>query len=102
MRVLCNALLGSFHQFCDVIIIIADHHFPGELIEVSGEQFINQWIRPHFWFILFADTNTCNSATPPPSSSPVEYDFTFLNPDSQGDPNDHFGDDLRGKIRLHW
>lgn len=70
----------------------------GELIEVSGQQFINQWIRPHFWFILYADAYTCNSTEPPPVYEALEYEMIFLNPGSGGNASDHFGDDLRGKL----
>lgn len=66
------------------------------LKEVSGQQFLNQWIRPHFWFVMYADDHTCNKTTPPPYHEAVEYEMTFLNPDSQGSTTDHFGDDLRG------
>lgn len=68
-----------------------------ELNTVSGEQVINQWIRPHFWFILYADSYTCNSTSPPPDHEGVQYLMEFLNPDSGGVASDHFGDDLRGE-----
>lgn len=67
---------------------------------MSGNQVINQWIRPHFWFILYADQYTCNSTTPPPYYEAVEYEMKFLNPDSGGVASDHFGDDLRGEAVL--
>jgi len=73
----------------------------GELIQLEGQQFINQWIRPHFWFIIYADPHTCNSSEAPPHSlEGVEYEMIFLNPDSAGTASDHFGDDLRGECSL--
>ena len=72
----------------------------GELVQTSGQQFINQWIRPHFWFVIYADQHTCNSSQAPPFSEASEFVMTFLNPDSEGVAQDHFGDDLRGEHLL--
>ena len=55
----------------------------GELEKLDGQQYLNQWIRPHFWFIVYTDPHTCNTTTPPPYVA-MEYEMTFLNPDSQG------------------
>lgn len=67
----------------------------GNLEETSGEQYLNQWIRPHFWFVVYADSHTCTTTTPPYVEG-VAYEMIFLNPDTYGNASDHFGDDLRG------
>jgi len=67
----------------------------GSLSNTSGEQYVSQWIRPHFWFVVYTDEHTCNLSKPPYVEG-VSFEMTFLNPDSAGDATDHFGDDLRG------
>lgn len=62
---------------------------------MSGSQYVNQWIRPHFWFVVYADPSTCLEGSPPVNEV-IEFEMEFLNPDSSGAANDHFGDDLRG------
>ena len=60
-----------------------------------GQQYVNQWVRPHFWFLVYADSYTCGPSAPP-TDEVIQYEVVFLNPDSSGDATDHFGDDLRG------
>ena len=62
---------------------------------MSGAQYVNQWIRPHFWFVIYADPLTCHNE-PPPLNEIVEFEMEFFNPDSSGAPTDHFGDEQRG------
>ena len=62
---------------------------------MSGSQYVNQWIRPHFWFVVYADPSTCLERAPLVNDI-IEFEMEFLNPDSSGAANDHFGDDLRG------
>lgn len=71
--------------------------YSGNLEDTSGEQYLHQWLRPHFWFVIYADSHTCN-ATTPPFVEGVAYEMIFLNPDSYGNASDHFGDDMRGKL----
>ena len=66
-----------------------------KLTNTEGKQFVNQWLRPHFWFVVYGDQATCNK-TAPPDDMVIEYDMQFLNPDSSGEANDQFGDDYRG------
>ena len=65
--------------------------------ETSGQQHVNQWIRAHFWFAVYADPFTCDKDAPV-EDEVVEYEMVFLNPDSSGHATDHFGDDLRGQV----
>ena len=64
-----------------------------------GQQYVNQWVRPHFWFLVYADPYTCD-ASAPPTDEVIQYEVVFLNPDSSGEATDHFGDDLRGRTVL--
>ena len=64
-----------------------------------GQQYVNQWVRPHFWFLVYADPYTCE-ASAPPTDEVIQYEVVFLNPDSSGEASDHFGDDLRGRTVL--
>ena len=63
---------------------------------MSGSQYVNQWLRPHFWFVVYADPLTCLKESPPVNEV-IEFEMEFLNPDSSGAATDHFGDDLRGE-----
>ena len=56
---------------------------------------MNQWKRPHFWFVIYGDPSTCDQTTPT-ENIVLEYKMEFLNPDSSGAATDHFGDDFRG------
>lgn len=67
------------------------------LENTQGQQYVNQWLRPHFWFLVYADPNTCELNSPHPDEV-VQFEVVFLNPDSSGEANDHFGDDLRGLV----
>jgi hypothetical protein len=67
---------------------------------MSGSQYVNQWIRPHFWFVVYADSTTCQSS-PPLTNEVIEFEMEFLNPDWSGTANDHFGDDLRGLLLFY-
>ena len=71
--------------------------FQVNIAGMSGSQYVNQWIRPHFWFLVYADSATCLSS-PPLTNEVIEFEMEFLNPDSSGAANDHFGDDLRGQL----
>ena len=66
-----------------------------QLSAMSGSQIVNQWIRPHFWFVVYADPHTCSQQAPP-TDDVIGFEMEFLNPDSSGVATDHFGDDMRG------
>ena len=69
------------------------------VLESSKAKYVNQWIhaRPHFWFVVYADPMTCLT-DPPTIDEVIEYEIEFLNPDSYGVANDHFGDDMKGEF----
>ena len=62
----------------------------------TGQQQFSQWIRPHFWFVVYADPWTCGGDEPI-SDQAIQYTLTFLNPDSNHMATDHFGEEQRGK-----
>ena len=61
---------------------------------------MSQWLRPHFWYVVYGDPDTCREA-PPPMDEYMGYTLYFLNPDSYGEPTDHFGDDEKGRWGIH-
>lgn len=65
----------------------------------TGKQLVNQWLRPHFWYVVYADPDTC-SESPPTEDTFIGYTLTFLNPDSEGVANDHFGEDEKGILNV--
>lgn len=67
----------------------------------EGHQFVNQWMRPHFWYVVYADSHTCEQA-PPTDDHVLAYTLYFFNPDAFGDAVDHFGEDERGNWRWWW
>ena len=66
--------------------------------QTSGHQYLHQWLRPHFWFVIYADNFTCDG-TPPLENEVIQYEMVFFNPDSSGQATDHFGDDYRGIVQ---
>lgn len=62
----------------------------------EGNQFVNQWLRPHFWYIVYGDSRTCDPDPPDQDHYTIGYTLTFLNPDSYGEATDHFGEDQKG------
>ena len=69
--------------------------------KTEEQQVVNQWMRPHFWFLVYGEPSTCNTTTPT-SNAVLEYRMEFLNPDSSGVANDHFGDDYRGELYYNY
>lgn len=67
---------------------------------IEGKQFINQWLRPHFWYVVYADPSTCLLEAPIEDTF-IGYTLTFLNPDSYGIANDHFGEDEKGTYVIY-
>ena len=66
--------------------------------DVAGERTMAQWFEPHFWYVVYADQFTCTAAGEKASEdSPVRAELVFLNPDSSGQPRNHFGVDESGK-----
>eukprot|EP00731_Ephydatia_muelleri_P030155 Em0021g678a len=66
----------------------------------SGQQQFSQWIRPHFWFVVYADPFTCGTEEPA-TNHVIEYTLVFLNPDSNQMATDHFGEEQRGLLTFY-
>ena len=81
--------LGFLNQF-----------LPVGIHNIEGQQFVNQWSRPHFWYVVYADPNTCLLETPTEDIF-IGYTLKFLNPDSHGIANDHFGEDEKGIYNIY-
>jgi hypothetical protein len=79
---------------------IAMARFTVDVAAMSGSQYVNQWIRPHFWFVVYADPLTCHEE-PPTLNEVIEFEMEFLNPDSSGAATDHFGDEQRGLLLFY-
>ncbi|XP_064394157.1 integral membrane protein GPR180-like [Halichondria panicea] len=79
---------------------LAMSKFEVKVSKTEEQQVVNQWMRPHFWFLVYGEPSTCNTTTPT-SNAVLEYRMEFLNPDSSGVANDHFGDDYRGLLPFY-
>ncbi|XP_019864220.1 PREDICTED: integral membrane protein GPR180-like [Amphimedon queenslandica] len=79
---------------------IAKARFSVGISATRGQQLVNQWLRPHFWYVVYADPNTCDES-PPTEDLFIGYTLTFLNPDSEGNANDHFGEDEKGLLTMY-
>ncbi len=60
----------------------------------EGQQLVNQWMRPHYWYVMYGDARTCDDQLQ--EDYTIGYTLYFLNPDSYGNANDHFGEDQKG------
>ena len=67
--------------------------------KTQGEQYVNQWIRPHFWYVVYADSSTCSPESPNDDFH-MGFTLSFFNPDSYGDATDHFGEDEKGILHF--
>ena len=96
-------VLSVIHTFTGTLAFVHAHahthtHTHAHTVRLDKEHdrhYINQWIRPHFWFVVYSDQHTCEPH-PPNIDETIEYEMEFLNPDSSGNATDHFGDNLRG------
>lgn len=79
---------------------LAKSRFSVDIHNIVGEQFVNQWLRPHFWYVVYADEYTCRT-DPPDVDNSLGYTLVFLNPDSSGDATDHFGEDQKGLLSMY-
>ena len=56
---------------------------------------------PHLYHIMFVDQSVCLSEPEPEEeeirNQDVKYTLQMLNPDTLGNPTEHFGDDETGK-----
>ena len=90
----CNSHIRRHTRIC-ACTRTHTHAHTVRLDKEHDRHYINQWIRPHFWFVVYSDQHTCEPH-PPNIDETIEYEMEFLNPDSSGNATDHFGDNLRG------
>ncbi|XP_069495869.1 integral membrane protein GPR180 [Ambystoma mexicanum] len=66
------------------------------LNETDLNQTVSQVSGPQAWYVLYADTSTCEASQEVLNSEAVSFEITLLNPDAAGNPLDHFGADESG------
>ncbi|XP_005092610.1 integral membrane protein GPR180 [Aplysia californica] len=72
--------------------------------ETSGSRPVSHYVYPRIWHIVYSDVYTCDTNRP---VSPVEkpnfihYTLQLFNPDSIGNPTEHFGDQETGLLKFY-
>ncbi|CAL1531332.1 unnamed protein product [Lymnaea stagnalis] len=72
--------------------------------ETSGTRAISHYVTPRIWHIVYADLFTCEQGRPKiPVEEPnvIEYTLQLLNPDSLGNPTEHFSDQETGLLKFY-
>ncbi|XP_067668559.1 integral membrane protein GPR180-like [Haliotis asinina] len=75
-----------------------------ELNTTSGNFTVSHSIRPRIWHIIYADSYTCQPGRPTPlveQPNFIQFEIQLLNPDSLGNPTEHFGDEETGLLRFY-
>uniref|UniRef100_A0A2C9M752 Uncharacterized protein n=1 Tax=Biomphalaria glabrata TaxID=6526 RepID=A0A2C9M752_BIOGL len=70
----------------------------------TGLQTISHYDYPRIWHIVFADFFTCEPGRPkPPKEEPsfIQYTLQIFNPDSLGNPTEHFSDQETGLLKFY-
>ncbi|KAJ0009478.1 hypothetical protein NQD34_001180 [Periophthalmus magnuspinnatus] len=57
---------------------------------------------PSLWHILYSDRYTCQESVPLPSHPDVQYTILLFNPDSAGNPLDHFSSEEAGLLSFYF
>ncbi|XP_063430310.1 integral membrane protein GPR180-like isoform X1 [Mytilus trossulus] len=57
--------------------------------------------KPHLYHVLYVDDNTCGDDSREIKPNYIHYTIQLLNPDSLGNPTEHFGDDETGLLRFY-
>ena len=61
----------------------------------SGENKFSPWDDPKVWYVLYADSVTCDPSVP--ALDDIAFTLEMLNPDSGGKPTNHCGCDETGQ-----
>ncbi|XP_064614818.1 integral membrane protein GPR180-like [Liolophura sinensis] len=75
-----------------------------ELVNVTGKYVVSHFKYPRIWHVLYADGYTCSPGRPvTPVEQPnyIQYDLQLVNPDSLGNPTEHFSDEETGLLRFY-
>ncbi|XP_031554895.1 integral membrane protein GPR180-like [Actinia tenebrosa] len=78
---------------------LAMAQYTHQLTELSGEMKFEQWTDPYIWYIVYADDVSCD-----PSQKvhhDVQYTLELYNPDSKGNPQNHFSYDETGLLSFY-
>ncbi|XP_050407787.1 integral membrane protein GPR180 [Patella vulgata] len=70
----------------------------------KGNLSVSHFVKPRIWHVVYSDAYTCDVDRPrSPLEQPnyVQYNISFFNPDSLGNPTEHFGDDETGLLRFY-
>lgn len=81
--------------------------FTYELKNTTGNVSVNAQPTPHLYHILYVDQSTClgtdsqGEGEGSTETQEIQYTIQLLNPDSLGNPTEHFGDDETGLLRFY-
>lgn len=82
---------------CQTKLDLAQYSFG--LDSLSGEKKFAPWDDPKVWYVLYADSVTCDSSVP--ALEDVTFTMEMLNPDSGGKPTIHCGCDETGLVSFY-
>lgn len=71
-------------------------HFTIDLKHEEHNQTIPRQSSPTAWYALYADRYTCQESVTIPSHADIQYSVLMFNPDSAGNPMDHFSAEEAG------
>ncbi|XP_061165730.1 integral membrane protein GPR180-like [Saccostrea echinata] len=77
--------------------------FTFELRNTTGNLSVNAPTNPHLYHVMYGDQLTCldTDSNEDSDSSMFKFRIQLLNPDSLGNPTEHFGDDETGLLRFY-
>lgn len=81
--------------------------FTYELKNTTGNVSVNAQPTPHLYHVLYVDQFTClgpdsqGEGEGSTETQEIQYTIQLLNPDSLGNPTEHFGDDETGLLRFY-
>lgn len=81
--------------------------FTYELKNTTGNVSVNAQPTPHLYHVLYVDQSTClgpdsqGEGEGSTETQEIQYTIQLLNPDSLGNPTEHFGDDETGLLRFY-
>ena len=67
-----------------------------EIKNKSGNFTVNYMSKPNLYHVLYIDDYTCGDDSTEIKPNYIQYTIQLLNPDSLGNPTEHFGDDETG------
>lgn len=72
-----------------------------EINNKSGNFTVNYMSKPNLYHVLYIDDYTCGDDSTEIKPNYIQYTIQLLNPDSLGNPTEHFGDDETGLLRFY-